>query len=227
MNRQLEEESDLSESMDRPCTKQRQSSSRNPIESLAAHISAKLEEGDFGGAVRLASSDTLAPMNDSTFAALQDKHPSPHPDSVIPPLQVQFQSISISVTKEDIIRAVRSFPNGSAGGPDGLRPQHLKDVTGHSAVDGCQALLPALTSFVKLILEGRTPSSIAPFFFGAKLTALQKKDGGVRPIAVGNTLRRLAAKVAGSKMMAIRIWSKGRSRGCCPCCKALFARPCQ
>jgi hypothetical protein len=62
VNRQLEEESDLSDSIDRPCTKQRQASSRDPIESLAARISAKLKEGDFGRVVRLGSlDDTLAP----------------------------------------------------------------------------------------------------------------------------------------------------------------------
>ena len=40
-----------------------------------------------------------------------------------------------------------------------------------------------------------------PYFFGANLTALQKKNGDIRPIAVGCTLHRLAAKVAGSKVM--------------------------
>ena len=57
-------------------------------------------------------------------------------------------------------------------------------------------LLRALTSLVSLILKGKTPSQIQPFFFGASLVALKKKDGGVRPIAVGCTLRRLAAKCA-------------------------------
>ena len=47
-------------------------------------------------------------------------------------------------------------------------------------------------------MVGSTPVSICPFFFGANLFALQKKNGGVRPIAVGCTLRRLVAKVAGS-----------------------------
>ena len=42
--------------------------------------------------------------------------------------------------------------------------------------------------------------SIRPFFFGASLTALTKKEGGIRPIAVGCTLRRLAAKVAGFRV---------------------------
>ena len=38
----------------------------------------------------------------------------------------------------------------------------------------------------------------------ATLVALGKKDGGVRPIAVGNTLRRLATKV-GCKSMSAEI----------------------
>jgi hypothetical protein len=37
---------------------------------------------------------------------------------------------------------------------------------------------------------------VRPFFFGATLLAFNKKDGGLRPIAVGATLRRLVAKIA-------------------------------
>ena len=40
------------------------------------------------------------------------------------------------------------------------------------------------------------PVIVRPFFFGAALFAFNKKDGGLRPIAVGLTLRRLVAKVA-------------------------------
>ena len=32
----------------------------------------------------------------------------------------------------EIRKAVWSFPNSSAGGPDGLRPRHLKDLIGKS-----------------------------------------------------------------------------------------------
>ncbi len=54
-----------------------------------------------------------------------------------------------------------------------------------------------LLAFATLVLDGRTPEEVRPFFFGASLVALQKKCGGIRPIAVGCTLRRLVAKVAG------------------------------
>ena len=70
----------------------------------------------------------------------------------------------------------------------------LLDQTSH------HVLLPALVSFVQMVLEGRTPLSIRPFLFGANLTALHKKDGGIRPIAMSCTLRHLVAKIAVSKV---------------------------
>ena len=75
--------------------------------------------------------------------------------------------------------------------PDGLRPQHLVDMTSRSAGAGGELLLRALTNFV---LTGEIHVEIRPFLFGASLTALNKKDGGVRLIAVGCTLHWLVAK---------------------------------
>ena len=34
----------------------------------------------------------------------------------------------MSVDEAEVRRAVLSFPPGSAGGPDGLRPQHIRDM---------------------------------------------------------------------------------------------------
>ena len=45
-------------------------------------------------------------------------------------------------------------------------------------------------------MTGLEPSEIAPVLSSANLLALKKKDVGVRPIAVGETLRRLPAKCA-------------------------------
>ena len=46
------------------------------------------------------------------------------------------------------------------------------------------------------MLSGGVPEVIRPTFFGATLFPFIKKDGGIRPIAVGLTLRRLIAKMA-------------------------------
>ena len=197
VNRKLRDEADPPPSL-RPSAMRNLPRTNDSATILAARVSAKLEEGDFRGAVRLASSDdTLVPINEATFEALKAKHPPSHPQTALPPVNDNLQ-ISI-VTVEEIIQAIHSFPKSSAGGPDGLRPQHLKDMM---SVDiSCLDLLPNLTSFVQLVLEGRTPQSIQPFFFGANLTAIQKKGGGIRPIAVGCTLRRLSAKVAGGRVL--------------------------
>ena len=81
--------------------------------------------------------------------------------------------LSSFVSVEEVIKAIRSFPNGSAGGPDGLRPQHLKDMVGQTG--GGHDLLTALATFLTLVLSCRTPP-IRPYFFGANVIALQKND---------------------------------------------------
>ena len=64
--------------------------------------------------------------------------------------------------------------------------------------DAGSRLLSNLTTFINTILAGSVPRSILPAFpFRFRtLSAFNKKDGGIQPIAVGDTLRRLAAKCA-------------------------------
>eukprot|EP00731_Ephydatia_muelleri_P011681 Em0006g575a len=146
----------------------------DPLSRLAACVAQKLEEGDFRGAVRIASSDDkVAPFCEATITELQKKHPPAHQDTVIPPLN---PALFPSIAATEIIDAIRSFPCGSAGGPDGLTPQHLKDMTHPSANAGAQLLVTALASILSLILEGKVPHPVRPFLFGASLTALEKKS---------------------------------------------------
>ena len=94
-----------------------------------------------------------------------------------------------------------SFPCGSTGGPNGLRPQHLKDMIGPSGGGAADNLVWSLAAFATLFLSGGVLVSIRPSFFGTNMAALQKKDGGIHPIAVGCTLHHLVAKVTGAKVM--------------------------
>jgi hypothetical protein len=153
--------------------------------SLLAHaVAAKLEEGILKAAVRIIASDdtpTLPSIDSAT--KLQAKHPTltlrkddiPDP-SDLPPLSLDENSVR---------KAILSFPPGSTGGPAGLRPQHLKDLL--QCRDSGVDFFSALTAFVKVVLDGRCPPAVAPFFFGGRLLALNKKDGGIRPLAIGMT----------------------------------------
>ena len=174
---------------------------KDPKSFLADKISEKISEGNIKGAVRLASSDySLIPPDAETASILRDKHPSKAPSSssavTSSPTTPQYHT-----DESEVLQAIRSFPNGSGGGLDGLKPQHFKDLVGsggreHESRLLESRLLKSLTHFVNLVLDGCVPQEIRSIFFGASLCALRKKDGGVRPIAIGNTLRRLISKVA-------------------------------
>jgi len=62
-------------------------------------------------------------------------------------------------------------------------------------------MIASLTAFANLCMEGRVLSVIRPILYGASLCALNKKDGGITPFAVGSTLRRLVARVASCQLV--------------------------
>ena len=173
----------------------RQLSDDDKADKMRKRVAAKFADGDVSGAVReLSSSDGLAMQSEDTVRALRDKHP-PAPRDLMMPEPPDNSFIVPVVSEEDVRKAVNSFRPGSAGGPDGLRPGHLKTLLSHSSAEAGVRLLTTLTDFVNAILKGEVPDFAVSTFYGATLCALTKKDGGIRPIAVGNTLRRLAAKV--------------------------------
>ena len=164
---------------------------RNKKSTISSVVQSKVGEGNIRAAVRILCSDeTLAENNEKTFKQLQDKHPaatgssnSPAPDTP-----------SIQVTEDLTLKAVLSFAAGTAGGPDGIRPQHIKDLV--LCRESGAALLTAITGFTNCLLRGDCPAQVRQVLFGGNLIAIQKKNGDVRPIAIGYTLRRLAAKCA-------------------------------
>ncbi len=165
---------------------------------LASKVSNKLRDGDVRGAVQLASSsDVPAEFSDKTYRALKYQFPSSPHNAIISPIPtIQVEKDFNGLTTSTILRAVRSLPSGSAGGPGLLRPRHLKDMLNSCRGDSDAPLLNALVKLCKLVLCGNIPESVRSQFFGAHLVALETKSGEVRPILVGCTLRRLVAKVA-------------------------------
>lgn len=167
----------------------------NPNEQLARLISSKIEDGNLRAASRILNSDDkIADNTTSTHQQLADKHPLSDPQRDFHALPEPFDS-SISplqVTDQEVLKGINSFPAGSSGGPDGIRPKHLLDLVNSQD----SHFIGKVTKLVNLLLAGHCPTPVAKFLFGANLTALEKKSGGIRPIAVGYVWRRLAAKCA-------------------------------
>ena len=87
---------------------------------------------------------------------------------------------------------------------DKIVPQGVKDPNSKSNGNAGLIFLKSLTKLLPLIDEGKFLQQLRPFFSGGKLIALVKIDGGLQPVAIGNTLRRIASKCARSKVLADR-----------------------
>ena len=136
-------------------------------------MDAKFAENDLRGAIReLSSDDTLAPDNSETLDKLKERHPAAPAGISLPPAPGDDES-HIPVTVDSVKNAILSFPAGSAGGPDGLKPGHLKILIGAS--EAGNRLLESITKLANFVLKGIIPEDIQPIFFGANLWALSKK----------------------------------------------------
>ncbi|XP_074042889.1 uncharacterized protein [Leptinotarsa decemlineata] len=159
----------------------------------------KVSDGGLSGAVKiLCSDDKLANFSTETFRELQSKHPQSKTG-----ICYQTNSFSTShlvVNENEVRQAIMSFRTSSSGGLDSLRPSHLQDLISYSAGSAASKILSSLTALCNVLLSGTVNQEICPILFGASLCALEKKDGGIRPIAVGNVFHRLAAKLASFKL---------------------------
>ena len=139
----------------------------------------------------LRNDGAFAAFDDVTATALQNKHPEA-PDITLSAIE---NIESLSCTDEHIVAAILKLLAGGAPGPDGLRPCHLKQFCCLGSGSMRQTMLQTLKDFGSLCIAGQSPPSIRHLLFGASLFALKKKDEGLRPIAVGNTLRRFVSSV--------------------------------
>jgi len=159
---------------------------------LAQAVSSRLEDGDIRGALRLLCSDDV-PVEDSprVMEELQKKHPKAYDDRRTLPCPQEDRFDAIQVSGKMVCNAIASFPAASSGGPDGFTPQHLKNLLSNTTDTD---FVETITDLINLLLRGGLPKEIAEILYGGRLITLGKKDGGIRPITIGYTWRRLAAK---------------------------------
>ena len=119
--------------------------------------------------------DGPATPNELNLELLKEKHPlDEHQDTLQdfpdPASVVAWQTIA-----SDVLEAIRSFPTVSADGPDGLKPDHVKNLVGFGGTT--QALVEAMTEFINLLLRDECPEEIRPILFGGNLIAINKESG--------------------------------------------------
>jgi len=157
---------------------------------LKAVIPLLINEGSLSNAAKAIVSNGVWPRTPEVLAELQALYPDRDP-SPARPLEPAINPYVVAC--EDVLNAVKSFDKGAAAGPSGLPTLQC----GASEVE--DNLLRALADFCNFCVAGKLPSETASILLAATLYPFKKNhspqvSGGVRPIAAGDTLRRLIAK---------------------------------
>ena len=79
---------------------------------------------------------------------------------------------------------------------------HLQQLTTKQTAEAGARLLSALAALCHHAAAGNIPDSARNAFFGASLIAIKKKQGGLRPIAIGSSFRRLTGKLVAKSITA-------------------------
>lgn len=152
----------------------------------------KLSEGDITSAARLLTSSDQYANEDQAFGEMLTLHPQAPTDYITPEPPNELTRPPIT-SKEEINRAVLSFPKSSSGGMDAIRPRHLRDLIGNGVAS--ERLVIAIGRLIDLLMTEELPSSIRQILFGAKLIALRKASGKFRPIACSSVYKRILSKI--------------------------------
>lgn len=157
----------------------------------------KISHGNFSAAIRILSSNGVAPSTPDTLYELQQKHP-PTPPPAIPIENISATTLSVDATL--VLSAIKSFPKGTSCGREGLRDQHLLDAMSGPTAAIADDLLKSMAGVVNLWLSGQCPPILGEYVASAPLTPLLKPGGGLRSIAVGTIWRRLCSKLAATSV---------------------------
>ena len=150
-------------------------------------------DGELGKAAKLLDAvwgDVSASTVASKLPELYPFREAVSPDLVSGPLGSDFSA-------DEVRRVLLQFPRGSSGGLGGLMCDHL---VGEGPIHS--RLVEVIAGCSSAFAWNRLPSEVSALIAGAKLVTLPKKDGGMRPIAVGELIRRIAGKLLVNRYQA-------------------------
>ena len=135
----------------------------------------------------------LAELTPSTLDELRKLHPDGVPPEVAQSFVDPFQEGELSA--KHVWKGLKRFKRLSAPGPSGLRVAHLCEALDTAVRQDRVDLLKHLAAWVTVCARGQLPVWSAPHICAARLVPFSKKTGGIRPVAVGEVLRRLCGKI--------------------------------
>jgi hypothetical protein len=147
----------------------------------------------------LASDDSLAPLTAATLERLHALHPEEQgfrgqewDADYLAQLRAILPGVPIVIDADDVRAAIRKASIKSAGGPSGLTANHLRKAF----LEEDSPLPKRLAAVFTRLVNGAADNDIVAELLGAcRLIPLLKAGGGIRPIAIGEILRRQCGRI--------------------------------
>ncbi len=151
----------------------------------------------------LCNKNSPVSASEVVYAKLKSKHPSDqlhdcNNEKVINDIR-NFEvdpEDKIIIAAEDLLLLIRGLKSCVKPGIDKLRNKHLQQMVGYKREldPDEQQFLNYLTDIVNIIVQGKEPPDVATVLSSNEMFAAPKSGDDVRPIGIGTTLRKLAAK---------------------------------
>ncbi|KAA8490336.1 RNA-directed DNA polymerase from mobile element jockey [Porphyridium purpureum] len=174
-----------------------------PPEAVEHRIVQHVRANHIGAAARLVESAGVHDVTDSVLARLRELHPEAgarsgsHDAALVAPVESvsidQLQCMRVPWDAQAVRKSILAIPHTSGCGPSRWSIGVLQQVI-RTPVAGDTALGAVALAFKRIASVGLHPQAGA-LWSHARLIPLKKKDGGVRPIAVGELLRRVLGKL--------------------------------
>ena len=178
-----------------------------------------MQSGNVNAAIKLLSNNIhngILPLNDETITLLRQKHPDQQkasqsvlltdtPEEIRP---VKFEVIDAEMVRKSVMRT-RGGSGPSGLDADGWRKILLSNNHGDAPKDLCRAI----ANLSKTLCSEKSPSDSLEVFLACRLIPLDKNPG-LRPIGVGEVLRRIIGKTVVSALKQDVIKSVGSLQVC-------------
>jgi hypothetical protein len=140
-------------------------------------------------------SDSLRDANNPDIrAAILDLHPAP-PIPVYPVPEAELPPVP-EIDAAQVEKALRKMDQWAAAGPTAMTSRYLQRLLqARASVTAGVTGIGALTHLVRRYANGRVPDSVLPLISAVRAVPVRKPNGRIRPIAIGNTQRRLVTQV--------------------------------
>ena len=175
-----------------PTEKPQDGQTARSLEQIAKRVEKLTINGELSKAVAAATQDFSPVATHADYVALTKLFPEKsrtmeHEEEDMASIHTTSDATRERI-REKVWDVINQYPHLSCPGPSGSRFEHWGNLK-HS-VAGMKAAAIVLTRFIL----GEVPEEALRANLGATILALPKLDGGVRPIACGSVIRRLAAR---------------------------------